>query len=64
MLAVLIGLFFIIVIGGLAYMIVQMLPLPTPFKQLALAIVLLVCLIMVLGLALGWMPWPHTRWVR
>lgn len=62
MLSVLITLLLVVIICGILYWIVQLLPLPPKAKQVALVIVLLIALIMVLNMfgVLG-APWRVGR---
>ena len=48
-----------VIVLGLIYWIVTLLPLPAPFKQIALVIVIVVCLIYLLGILFGgFAPFP------
>lgn len=51
--SLLISLIVALVVVGIVYAIIQLIPLPAPFKQIGLAVCLLVLLIWVLGIATG-----------
>jgi multisubunit Na+/H+ antiporter MnhB subunit len=42
-----------VIVLGLIYWLMTMLPLPEPFKQIALAIVVMICLLYLLGMLFG-----------
>jgi hypothetical protein len=50
------------IVFGLVYYIVGLLPLPDPFKKIAVIAVLLIFLLVILGALLGQVPFP--RFVR
>lgn len=53
-----------VIVLGLIYWIITLLPLPDPFKKIALVIVLVVCLLYLLSILFGYMPGfpvPHYR---
>jgi hypothetical protein len=45
----LIGLLILIIVFGLLYWCVTLLPLPAPFKQIALVVLILICIIFLLN---------------
>lgn len=47
------------IVLGLLYWIVQLVPLPPPFKNVALVVVLLIGLVTLLGFVFGWFPSMH-----
>jgi len=47
------------ILFGLVYYIVSLLPLPDPFKNIAIIAVLLIFLLIILGALLGHVPLPH-----
>ena len=49
------------IIGGLAYWIVTLLPIPDPFKTIAIVAVLLICLLMLVSILWGGVGLPHYR---
>ncbi len=46
----------LVIVLGLVYWIIQELPLPEPFKKIALVIILVVCLLYLLGILFGLAP--------
>lgn len=46
----------LVIVLGLIYWIVTLLPLPAPFKQVALVIIIVVCLLYLLGILFGAVP--------
>lgn len=62
MISLLIDLIFVAIAGGLLYWIVSLLPIPQPFKQIALVCVLLICLLWLLSGFFGGVGYaPHTH---
>ncbi len=57
----LLGLLIIVIVFGLIYMVVGMLPLPEPFKRIATVIVLVVGLLYLLGALFGGVSVPVIR---
>lgn len=54
-----------IIVMGLIYWIVTMLPIPQPFKNVAIVIVLVICLLYLLGILFGAAPpFPVFRGYR
>lgn len=53
----LISLLVMILILGLIYWIITLFPIPEPFKKIALAIVLVICLIWLIGMLVGTFPY-------
>jgi heme A synthase len=52
----------LVVILGLAYWCVTLLPIPPPFKQVALVIIIVICLLYLLGILFGAVaPFPVVR---
>jgi heme A synthase len=52
----------LVIVLGLIYWIVTLLPIPPPFKQVALVIVIVICLIYLLGILFGAVaPFPIVR---
>jgi hypothetical protein len=49
----------IVLVAGLIYWIITLIPLPPPFKNIVLAIFLVICVIWLLGAAFGAFPAPH-----
>lgn len=45
-----------VILMGLLYWIVTLLPLPEPFKQIATVVVIIICLLYVLSLLFGYAP--------
>ena len=45
-----------VIVLGLLYWIVTVLPLPDPFKQIALVIIMVICLLYLLSLLFGMAP--------
>lgn len=58
MLSFLIALIVAVVIGGLLYWCIQQLPLPAPFKQVALVLLVLVFIVYLLWALSGVVPLP------
>ena len=46
----------LVIVLGLIYWVVTLLPLPEPFKKIALVIILVVCLLYLLGILFGAVP--------
>jgi hypothetical protein len=61
MVGLLISLLILIIVFGLLYYIVTLLPLPQPFKNIAVILVLLIFVIILLSIALGGIPMPFYR---
>lgn len=53
MIDILITIIFLCIIGGIAYWIITLLPLPEPFKQIAMVCLLLIFLLVVVSMFLG-----------
>ncbi len=53
MIELLINVLFFCIIGGVAYWIITLLPLPEPFKQIAVVCVLLIFLLVILSMFVG-----------
>jgi hypothetical protein len=53
LITLLVYLFFFCIIGGVAYYIVTLLPLPEPFKNIAVICVLLILLLILISMFLG-----------
>jgi hypothetical protein len=52
----------LIIVMGLVYWVITMLPLPEPFKTIAIVVVLLICLIYLLSMLFGMAaPFPVFR---
>jgi len=45
-----------VIVLGLIYWIVTLLPLPEPFKQIAIVLVVVICLLYLLSLLFGYAP--------
>lgn len=58
LLGILIALLVWIIIGGLLYYVVSLLPLPEPFKTIVTVVVLLILVVILLSLVVGWIPIP------
>lgn len=56
-----VGLLITILIVGLIYYLITLLPLPAPFKTVALVVFILILIIMLLGWIPGG-PYPIHRW--
>lgn len=55
----------LVIVMGLVYWVITLLPLPEPFKQIAIVIVLVVCLLYLLSLLFGMAtPFPVFRSYR
>ena len=54
----LIDLLVMIIVIGLLYWLVTLLPLPEPFKTLALVVVIIFCILWILGFTGLWGPGP------
>jgi|KBSMisStandDraft_5_1062788.scaffolds.fasta_scaffold03547_9 hypothetical protein len=51
-----------VIVLGLIYWVVTLLPLPEPFKQIAIVIVVVICLLYLLSLLFGYAaPFPVFR---
>lgn len=50
-----------VIVMGLIYWIITLLPLPQPFKQVAIVIVLVICLLYLLSMLFGAAP-PFPIW--
>jgi hypothetical protein len=51
-----------VIVLGLVYWIVTLLPLPEPFKQIAIVIVVVICLLYILSILFGMaQPFPAFR---
>lgn len=57
----LVSLLIIVIVAGLVYWIVSLMPLPQPFKQIAMVLCALILLLWVLGLFFGWAPSLRVR---
>jgi len=57
----LIYLIILCIVFGLIYYIVTLLPLPEPFKKIAVIAVLLIFLLVILGALVGYVPMPRLR---
>ena len=54
-----------VIVLGLIYWVVTMLPIPDPFKKIALVIVVVICLLYLLGVLFGAAPiFPAFRGYR
>ena len=54
-----------VIVLGLIYWIITLLPLPEPFKQIAIVIVVVICLLYLLGILFGFAtPFPVFRGYR
>jgi hypothetical protein len=54
-----------VIVLGLIYWLITMLPLPPPFKNIALVIIVVICLIYLLGILFGgFAPFPVLRGYR
>jgi hypothetical protein len=59
---ILFSILIMVIVLGLIYWIVTMLPLPEPFKQIAIVIVVVMCLIYLISLLTGYAgPFPVFR---
>lgn len=56
MLPLLFSLLFMVIVLGLMYWLVSLLPLPDPFKTLVIVIVVLICVAYLFGLVFGVAP--------
>ena len=60
MIALLINILILCIVGGIVYWIVSLLPLPAPFKRIAIVVLLLIFLLIALSWLTGWgggPPW-------
>lgn len=56
------GLLVFVIVMGLIYWVVSLLPLPEPFHKIALVIIVVICLLYLLGLLFGMAPgFPAMR---
>lgn len=63
MIGFLIDIIVLCIVGGLLYWIVSLLPLPQPFKQIAMVAMILILLLWVLSMFLGGGEYsPHAHW--
>ena len=62
----LVALLFAVIVCGVLYAVAQLLPLPQPFKNVALIVTLLICLLIMLSafgfLGPAWHPMLARRW--
>lgn len=66
MISLLVALIFVVIVSGLLYSIAALLPIPAPFKNIAMICVLVICLLLILS-AFGfvgpaWHPMLARRW--
>ena len=55
----LIDILILILLAGLIYWLLSIIPLPPPFKQAAMVIFAVICIIWLIGLMFGYFPAPH-----
>jgi hypothetical protein len=55
----LVDLLIIALVAGLIYWLLTLLPIPQPFKNVVMAIFIVICIIWLLGAAFGSFPTPH-----
>lgn len=55
----LIDLLIVVLVAGLIYWLLTLVPIPQPFKNVVIAIFLVICIIWLLGLMGGYFPAPH-----
>jgi cation transporter-like permease len=60
MIDLLIALIVFAIVGGLLYWLVTLLPLPDPFAKIIQVAVVLICILVVLGIAFGGISMPLT----
>ena len=53
---ILISLLILVIVAGIVYWIVTLLPLPQPFKNIVIVILLLILLLWILGMFTGYFP--------
>jgi hypothetical protein len=53
-----------VVIAGLIYWLLTLLPIPQPFKQVVMVIFVVICIIWLLGAMFGAFPAPHPLFLR
>lgn len=64
MFGLLIDIIVLCIVGGLLYWIISLLPLPQPFKQIAMVAMLLILLLWLLGMFFGGVDYaPHHHLV-
>lgn len=61
MIMLLVSLLIFVVALAIVYWIWQLVPLPQPWKNIGLAIILLIALLLFLGYFVGWWGPPHWR---
>jgi cation transporter-like permease len=60
MIDLLIAIIVFAIVGGLLYWLVTLLPLPDPFAKIIQVAVVLICILVVLGIAFGGISMPLT----
>jgi hypothetical protein len=60
----LVDLLILVLVAGLIYWLLTVLPVPQPFKNVAIAIFIVICIIWLLGVAFGSFPAPHPLFLR
>lgn len=64
MITLLIYVLVLLIIMGLAYWVLQMIPLPPPIRQIALVVFAVICAIVLIYLLLGLVDGPPIRALR
>ena len=61
MINLLVTLLVIVIVLGLLFWVMRLLPLPEPASQIANVLIVLIALVLVLGLVFGGVPMVHVR---
>lgn len=61
MISLLVSILVLLIIGGLIYWVLGMLPLPAPVMQIAKVVLAVILILILVGMLFGGVPMPHLN---